>query len=253
MRVLKYGMKGDDVSSWELFLCGQGYYYLEVNGVFEEATKEATEGFQRDFGLDDDGEVGPKTLEVARRIGFEDAPTKEDDYPPKPTNLRGLASNEEREAVFGKFSYTPASSDGWIIIDPKWVAANIVSITIPQLAEHRIGPPKVQFHRLCVQPVLDLFAAWERAEMLYLLKSWAGSFAPRFQRGSRTRLSNHAWATAFDINAAWNPLHAKPAKLGATGCVRELVPIANSLGWFWGGHWDNPRDGMHFEYTGRRP
>ena len=30
------------------------------------------------------------------------------------------------------------------------------------------------------------------------------------------------------------------------GSVRQLVPIANELGFYWGGHF-NRRDGMHFE------
>jgi hypothetical protein len=29
--------------------------------------------------------------------------------------------------------------------------------------------------------------------------------------------------------------------------VRELVPIANRLGFFWGGHFQNRLDGNHFE------
>jgi hypothetical protein len=29
--------------------------------------------------------------------------------------------------------------------------------------------------------------------------------------------------------------------------VRELVPIANELGWYWGGHYRKRLDGMHFE------
>jgi hypothetical protein len=35
--------------------------------------------------------------------------------------------------------------------------------------------------------------------------------------------------------------------LGARGCLRELVEIANGLGFYWGGHFSGRPDGMHFE------
>jgi len=31
--------------------------------------------------------------------------------------------------------------------------------------------------------------------------------------------------------------------------VRELVASANELGFFWGGHFSQPKDGMHFEFA----
>jgi hypothetical protein len=31
------------------------------------------------------------------------------------------------------------------------------------------------------------------------------------------------------------------------GSVRELVPIASEQGWYWGGHYQSRKDGMHFE------
>ena len=44
-----------------------------------------------------------------------------------------------------------------------------------------------------------------------------------------------------------NGLGKKPAMIGEIGCVRELVPIANECGFYWGGHFDKRKDGMHFE------
>jgi hypothetical protein len=58
---------------------------------------------------------------------------------------------------------------------------------------------------------------------------------------------SNSWGTAFDINAKWNYLGARPALVGERGCVRELVEIANAQGWFWGGHYPDRKDGMHFE------
>jgi hypothetical protein len=40
-----------------------------------------------------------------------------------------------------------------------------------------------------------------------------------------------------------------PALVGQRGSLRELVPAANRLGFFWGGHYANRKDGMHFEVS----
>jgi hypothetical protein len=62
-----------------------------------------------------------------------------------------------------------------------------------------------------------------------------------------SKLSNHAFGSAFDINAKWNPLGHTPALVGKEGAVRKLVPIANDYGFYWGGHFTSRKDGMHFE------
>jgi hypothetical protein len=72
--------------------------------------------------------------------------------------------------------------------------------------------------------------------------------AARFIRCSNSSLSNHAFGTAFDINADENQLGSQPALPSEPGCVFELVPIAHKFGFYWGGHFTPPRrDGMHFE------
>lgn len=35
--------------------------------------------------------------------------------------------------------------------------------------------------------------------------------------------------------------------------MRELVPIANDFGFYWGGHFRSRLDGMHFEIAELRP
>ena len=62
------------------------------------------------------------------------------------------------------------------------------------------------------------------------------SFVARFVRGSRTVLSNHAFGSAFDINEKYNSLGSRPTLVGEKGSLRELVPIANRWGFYWGGH-----------------
>jgi len=66
-------------------------------------------------------------------------------------------------------------------------------------------------------------------------------------RGSRKTLSNHAYGTAFDINAGWNPMGRTPPVVKKEGSVRRLVETANVYGFYWGGHYPNRPDGMHFE------
>lgn len=171
--------------------------------------------------------------------------------PPPPRPFLRPMSAAKRLELFGQFRYepTPTATDREAIrITDDWPRRNIVSVYVPQL-HGLIGAPadcRVPWHRAGVDQFQDLWSAWERASLLSLVKSWAGSWCPRFVRGSTTRLSNHAWATAFDINVAWNPRgkHSPPA--GAKGSLAELVPLAERHGFAWGEQFDTP-DPMHLE------
>jgi hypothetical protein len=171
-------------------------------------------------------------------------------WPPPPSF--GSLSTQENNTLFGSFSFSPAPSSGnpeGITIHGDWVVKNIMKVKIPQLKGIFGGPGNgdVLFHVKGAEQLKALWAAWETAGLLPLVLSWAGSWVPRFVRGSRTYLSNHAKGTAFDINAPWNPLGAEPAIVGKKGSVRKLVQLANDHGFYWGGHWKNRPDGMHFE------
>ena len=135
----------------------------------------------------------------------------------------------------------------------------IVSLHIPQLDKclfaqgntyvvRAVGT--IECHKLAAPKFAQLFADWEKAKLIDRVISCAGAFNPRLIRGSttasRSHLSNHAWGTAIDLNDDQNPRKHVPVTLYARGCMRELVTIANSLGFFWGGHF-RPFDGMHFE------
>ena len=120
---------------------------------------------------------------------------------------------------------------------------------MPQLAKVAGAPTggMVRFHRLAAKQLQNLWSDWEKTGLLPLVLTWDGSFVARFVRGSRSALSNHAFGTAFDINEPWNALGTRPALSGTHGSVRELVPLANKNGFFWGGHYNGRADGMHFE------
>jgi hypothetical protein len=257
MRVLQKEMSGTDVRRWQAFLVGQGFQLGEVDGKFGGKTEQATIQFQQKHGLTDDGKVGNKTLATAMLLGFEaisdvaDASQTGPSFPPPPA-FPPLVGTAARQAVFGKFSFEPAPTPDNhenIKILGTWQKDNIVSVTIPQLVGVKDAPKSgvVPFHRLAAAQLEALWKAWDQAGLVDRVLTWGGSFVPRFIRGSQKTLSNHAFGSAFDINAASNPLGAQPALVGQKGSVRELASIANEHGFYWGGHFQNRRDGMHFE------
>jgi hypothetical protein len=163
----------------------------------------------------------------------------------------GLA-NVERE--FERFDFEEIGGDNIRILG-SWKAKNLVVVDIPALRSgHQFAPGgKVRFHRRGARQLQALWKAWDEAGLLArLLITYDGSFAERFKRNvqphSRENLSNHAFGTAFDINAQQNPLGGVPALVGQPGATRELVELAYQHGFYWGGHFGSGRsDGMHFE------
>lgn len=250
MQTILLGSSGPTVTAWQEFLRGQDLYFDEAHGTFDAATDTATKSFQRAHGLGIDGEVGPKTWGKAESLGFKDDDLDDADGPDRPTDL-APASLALRQKLFGAFQFTPAPSPGnpeGIKILGTWTKDNIVTVTVPQLVGVTGAHPRglVSFHKKATPQLLALFAGWEAAGLMHHVLTYAGTWNPRFVRGSRTSLSNHAWGTAIDLNAQWNGLKMRPALKGAKGSVRELVPLAVRLGFWWGG-WFERQDGMHFE------
>ncbi len=283
MRVLELTnpiLTGNDVTAWQRFISGKGFWLGRIDGDFGNKTHQATIAFQRRYRLYPDGVVGRRTLRVAREQGFvppnTTAPTPppprqpnparpprpmptggvvppgSTTYPPRPS---GLPAPTLQNAInlFGSFAYrpNPATFNGrGITITDGWDNRNIVTVNIPQLRGIPIygtpGRGNMRVHRLVSGQIARLFRAWEDAGLINLVRTFSGGFTPRFIGGTRT-LSNHAFGAAFDINEEWNGQPATPAATGRTGSVRELVPIANSLGFYWGGHYTGRKDGMHFE------
>ncbi|MGC2239139.1 MAG: M15 family metallopeptidase [Pyrinomonadaceae bacterium] len=171
--------------------------------------------------------------------------TQANSFPPRPPF--SYPSGQKVREMFGQFRYE-LTGNGSIQILDGWANKNIEKVYIPQLAGVEGAPAdcRVYFHRRGVRQLKLLFEAWERAGLLHYIKSWGGSFVPRLIRGGRS-LSNHAYGSAFDINAAWNGLGREPAKGDREGTVFPLVQIANAHGFYWGGHYNSRLDGMHFE------
>jgi len=252
MRVLYAGLTGDDVTAWQNFLRGiKPNSQIIVSGSFDALTKSETQDFQKAHGLGADGSVGPMTMAKALVLGYgsmhDDRHDRSGPNWPAPPDFPPM-SFIDRQKIFGTFAYVAApvtSNPEAITITDGWASRNIVTIPVPQLAAVHIT--SLQFHHLAASQLQELFVAWEQAGLLTKILTWGGSWVPRFIRGSRTVLSNHAWGTAFDINVQWNMLGTTPAMAGQKGCTRELVELANQNGFFWGGHFKGRTDGMHFE------
>lgn len=72
----------------------------------------------------------------------------------------------------------------------------------------------------------------------------SGGFNYRNIRGG-SKLSQHAFGNAIDINAATNPLGSRGTDMPA-----NIADIAAKHGIEWGGTWKNRPDPMHFEWKG---
>lgn len=253
---LRIGMSGSRVVAWQTFLTGQGFTVGAIDGGFGERTQAATAAFQSRWKLTSDGVAGRETLLKAAALGFEliEEPATDNtssNFPPRPA-FGPLVTNAQREGVFGQYDFVSAPTHDnpeAIRILGSWETDNIANVPIPQLqtALGKKAPRTMQFHRLAVAQLQGLWNAWEATGLLNRVLSYDGAYNPRFVRGSRTTLSNHAFGSAFDINLRFNKLGERPALVGEKGSVRELVSIANEWGFWWGGHFDNRKDGMHFE------
>jgi len=258
LQILRKGSKGEVVVRWQNFLIGEHLLRGQADGDFGPITEQATKAFQRSQRLTADGIVGPRTFGAAMMVGFD--PGIEDSIEPDSnpvlvgTSRIDPVTTSHRIQMFGEFPFEPDPTDQnpeRIRILNDWERENIKTIMIPQLKGIPVfGRPssgKMRFHRKVEDQLKSLWEAWEDAGVVDRVLTYEGSFNARFIRGSRSTLSNHAFGSAFDINAKWNKLGRIPALAGEEGSVRELVSIANEHGFFWGGHFNNRPDGMHFE------
>lgn len=244
---LRQGARGYYVKILQDRLVSLGYNLgsAGADSDFGPATSRAVMAFQRSQeGLMVDGVVGESTwsaLDAAPDVEIIDV-----------NEVLKAPTGAERQAIFGPLRFVSAPTKG----NPEAIritndfSRKIVVAEVPQIRTvNPLTKGRVFCHRLMAEPLKALWAAWEAEGLLPLVKTWDGLYNPRFIRGSRRILSNHAFGTAFDINARWNWLGQEPASEGEEGSVRELVPIAEEHGFAWGGYFTR-RDGMHFEFVG---
>lgn len=253
--VIKYGVSGQDVQVIQAILIGLDILKNhDITGLADSETMNAVKTFAAKYSIDFDvNDAIPKSiidLFTDYRLGGQDIEPGvkaevSSDWPPCPNDMDVLTMGEKFK-LFGVIEYS-VNQDSTINILNDWRNENIVSVVIPQLSKIKnpINSP-ILWHRATVAQLKALWEEWESLGLLDRIETFNGSFVPRLIRGGRT-LSSHAFGTAFDINASKNPLMKNPPLVGEPGSVRELVPSANKFGFFWGGHFKNRPDGMHFE------
>ncbi|HHW02085.1 MAG TPA: peptidoglycan-binding protein [Thermoanaerobacterales bacterium] len=67
-RILRRGMRGDDVRELQSKLQSLGYNVGPIDGIFGPLTEKAVKQFQKDNGLKVDGIVGPQTYDMLERL-----------------------------------------------------------------------------------------------------------------------------------------------------------------------------------------
>jgi hypothetical protein len=253
MKTLTLGHRGQWVIKWQYFLLGQDCNPGIVDSVFGLKTREATITFQNIHHLVADGIVGRSTFLKAFDLGLDFISTNKTESKnsmsiPIPPKFKTLSKISQKYKLFERFEYAIMRNDD-IKIKGDWKRRNIRTIEIPQLKYIEGAPSncKISFHKKAAPKLKLLFEKWETAGLLHLIKSWDGSFMPRLVRGSDSNISSHTFGIAFDINSKWNRIGTIPAPEDQEGSVRKLVPIANKLGFYWGGHVKLRKEGMHFE------
>ncbi|WP_052216218.1 M15 family metallopeptidase [Sphingomonas sp. ERG5] len=156
----------------------------------------------------------------------------------------GLSSPSSAEQV-ARFDGMPSAH----------MSQNDQPVTNPELksliATESVGPFRVTGIRPAIASLRTILAEVRRdlPDLLNLLSS-AGMEVNRLQRGSTTKVSNHAWGSAIDLRVGGIlvPLGASYSLKG----LDALVPYFNRAGWYWGGgyHSRGRADPMHFELGG---
>ena len=248
LQILKRGMKGPLVGLWQEFLHGEGLYKHRIDRDFGGKTDTATKKYERGEALPPDGIVDDILWASAISRGLVVVGSRWL-LPNKPKfKPLSVSMKHKRFGVIKSKAAPTARNREAIKITNNWQAENLARVKVPQLIAVDGAPRsgRIFVHKKAVEPVKTLFQLWEKRGLLKHVRSWAGSWVPRYVRRAPGILSSHAWGTAFDINAAWNGLGRSPAAADRTGTVIPLVKAANECGFWWGGHWKRP-DGMHFE------
>ncbi len=164
------------------------------------------------------------------------------DVEPEPTLRSPLVyiSAAERDRRFGPLTYraAPTSSNPEAIVITNGFESNLTTESFPLIG-------RVRIHRKAAPSLRAALGEIESRGLGSLVRSFEGSYNPRFVRKSQTTLSSHAYATSIDVNAGSNPQGSPP-----TAEQSALAPIFERHGWYWGDRFRPTRDPMHFEFIG---
>lgn len=148
---------------------------------------------------------------------------------------------------YGQFHYRNLSG-GRIEVDPQWISANIVTITLPGLNR------KVQVHREAADNFIKAFTYikngtatvnGKQVSLLSLVKTMDGTWVTRHVNWDPSRgLSNHSWGTAIDINAADHFRYVDPSWERNDPNLILWEKAFKPAGFSWGNSYS---DSMHYE------
>lgn len=236
--IVKKGSKGKATEKWQTIL--RDTYPITVDGRFGDQTDYYTRLWQTAHGLNADGIVGNKTWAKSKKLGYGE---------PKPTTKLKALTTAQKEALFGVIPFEKKPEPGNpenIEVDSAWYKQNITRVESEAITKC-LGVSSIRVHRKTKAQWLGVFEEIVEKGLEELIETYEGTYNARLMRGSETKLSSHAWATAIDVNRKWNGLGKIPAKKGEKGSVVELVPIFEKWGFYWGGNFKNRPDGMHLE------
>lgn len=133
---------------------------------------------------------------------------------------------------------------------PSGVSAQLVKV-VPPFQMYYDGRPlkSLSFHKKAAPALMAaLNEIWEHygkdqsvIDKLGISKC-AGTYNPRYVRGSNSKWSNHAFGAAIDLNAAENGFNAKST------IPLPVIAAFKRQGARWGGDYRGRKDPMHFEF-----
>ena len=115
-----------------------------------------------------------------------------------------------------------------------WDIPEGIKKLIPEL------PNRVYCNKDLVQPLWQALQNLIKRDLACHIMTWDGCFNIRKKKGGSS-YSLHSWGIAIDINAAWNGFREDPQM------PLEVVKCFTDAGFEWGGYWEDPKDGMHFQ------
>lgn len=158
--------------------------------------------------------------------------------------MNAWPKQSEMAAYYGN----PARADG--SADPKWEAANLITIT-PPYAMFYDGKPvrKIRVHKLVADSLLRILTRIGKEVAAADIKrcgldQFGGVHNFRRKRAGSS-LSTHAFACAIDLAPALNPFKV-PYGSRPNMMPMQVVKMFEAEGWVWGGLWSNG-DAMHFQ------
>lgn len=135
-------------------------------------------------------------------------------------------------------------------VSPQWEADTLGYALLPAPLPLSWDKSRVVTRFKCHRKLVSAFekalsAAHANPEAWATVNDFGGCYQWRMQRGSRAKLSLHAWGAAIDLDVCDNPRGKAPRVHPA------VVSAFEAAGFYWGGRFAPPRvDGMHFEFSG---